>query len=153
MSISINTRHILLADDDKDDSILFQEILEELPLSTHLTKVSNGEQLMQFLNETKDQLPDVLFLDLNMPRKNGYDCLSEIKGSEKLKSVSVIIFSTAFEPQVISLLYKKGAQYYIRKPNSYRQMKNLIHQALILTETTNIENPLREKFVLSSQFV
>jgi len=153
MSISINTRHILLADDDKDDSILFQEILEELPLSTHLTKVSNGEQLMQFLNETKGQLPDVLFLDLNMPRKNGYDCLSEIKGSEKLKSLSVIIFSTAFEPQVISLLYEKGAQYYIRKPNSYWQLKNLIHQALILTETTNIEYPLQEKFVLSSQFV
>ena len=153
MSISIDTRHILLADDDKDDSILFQEILEELPLSTHLTKVSNGEQLMQFLNETKDQLPDVLFLDLNMPRKNGYDCLSEIKGSEKLKSLSVIIFSTAFEPQVISLLYKKGAQYYIRKPNSYRQMKNLIHQALILTGTTKIDYPLQEKFVLSSQFV
>ena len=153
MSISINTRHILLADDDADDSILFQEILEELPLSTHLTKVSNGEQLMQFLNETKDQLPDVLFLDLNMPRKNGYDCLSEIKGSEKLKSVSVIIFSTAFEPQVISVLYAKGAQYYIRKPNSYWQLKNLIHQALILTETTNIEYPLQEKFVLSSQFV
>jgi len=153
MSISINTRHILLADDDADDSILFQEILEELPLSTHLTKVSNGEQLMQFLNETKDQLPDVLFLDLNMPRKNGYDCLLEIKGSEKLKSLSVIIFSTAFEPQVISLLYKKGAQYYIRKPNSYRQMKNLIHQALILTGTTKIDYPLQEKFVLSSQFV
>ena len=153
MSISINTRHILLADDDKDDSILFKEILEELPLSTHLTKVSNGEQLMQFLNETKDQLPDVLFLDLNMPRKNGYDCLSEIKDSEKLKSLSVIIFSTAFEPQVISLLYEKGAQYYIRKPNSYWQLKNLIHQALILTETTNIDYPLQEKFVLSSQFV
>ena len=153
MSISIDTRHILLADDDKDDSILFQEILEELPLSTHLTKVSNGEQLMQFLNETKDQLPDVLFLDLNMPRKNGYDCLSEIKGSEKLKSLSVIIFSTAFEPQVISLLYEKGAQYYIRKPNNYWQLKNLIHQALILTETTNIDYPLQEKFVLSSQFV
>ena len=153
MSISIDTRHILLADDDKDDSILFQEILEELPLSTHLTKVSNGEQLMQFLNETKDQLPDVLFLDLNMPRKNGYDCLSEIKGSEKLKSLSVIIFSTAFEPQVISLLYEKGAQYYIRKPNNYWQLKNLIHQALILTETTNIDYPLQEKFELSSQFV
>jgi len=153
MSISINTRHILLADDDKDDSILFQEILEELPLSTHLTKVSNGEQLMLLLNETNDQLPDVLFLDLNMPRKNGYDCLLEIKGSEKLKSLSVIIFSTAFEPQVISLLYEKGAQYYIRKPNNYWQLKNLIHQALILTETTNIDYPLQEKFVLSSQFV
>lgn len=141
----------MLADDDKDDSILFQDILEELPLSTHLTMVSNGEQLMQLLNQMNDKLPDVLFLDLNMPRKNGYDCLLEIKSSEKLKSLSVIIFSTAFEPQVVNILYEKGAQYYIRKSNSYMQLKNLIHQALILTANTNIEYPPQEKFVLSSQ--
>lgn len=149
MSISLSTRHILLADDDKDDSILFQDILDELPLSTHLTTVFNGEQLMQLLNETKEQLPDVLFLDLNMPRKNGFDCLSEIKHSEKLKLLSVVIFSTSYEPEVVSLLYKNGAQYYIRKPNSYRQLKKFIHQALILTEKTNIENQPYEKFVLS----
>jgi CheY-like chemotaxis protein len=149
MSIALSTRYILLADDDKDDSILFQDILDELPLSTHLTTVFNGEQLMQLLNETKEQLPDVLFLDLNMPRKNGFDCLSEIKDSEKLNSLSVIIFSTSYEPEVVSLLYKNGAHYYIRKPNSYGQLKKLIHQALILTEKTNIEYPLREKFVLS----
>jgi CheY-like chemotaxis protein len=149
MSISLSTRHILLADDDKDDSILFQDILDELPLSTHLTTVFNGEQLMQLLNERKEQLPDVLFLDLNMPRKNGFDCLSEIKHSDKLKLLSVVIFSTSYEPEVVSLLYKSGAQYYIRKPNNYTQLKKLIHRALILTEKTNIENPLKEKFVLS----
>lgn len=149
MSISLSTRHILLADDDKDDSILFQDILDELPLTTHLTTVFNGEQLMLLLNETKEQLPDVLFLDLNMPRRNGFDCLSEIKGSEKLKLLSVVIFSTSYEPEVVSRLYKNGAQYYIRKPNSYSQLRKLIHQALILTEKTNIENPLKEKFVLS----
>jgi CheY-like chemotaxis protein len=149
MSISLSTRHILLADDDRDDSILFQDILDELPLSTHLTTVFNGEQLMQFLHETKDQLPDVLFLDLNMPRKNGFDCLSEIKNSEKLKLLSVIIFSTSYEPDVVSLLYKKGAQYYIRKPNSYSQLKRLIHHALNLTAKTNIEYPLQKNFVLS----
>jgi CheY-like chemotaxis protein len=149
MSIALRTRYILLADDDKDDSFLFQEILDELPLSTHLTTVFNGEQLMQLLHETKEQLPDVLFLDLNMPRKNGFDCLLEIKGSEKLKFLSVIIFSTSYEPEVVSLLYENGAHYYIRKPNSYRQLKKLIHQALILTETTYIKNPPHEKFVLS----
>jgi CheY-like chemotaxis protein len=148
MSIPLSTRHILLADDDKDDSILFQDILDELPLSTRLTTVFNGEQLMQFLNETKEQLPDVLFLDLNMPRKNGFDCLSEIKRSEKLKSLSVVIFSTSYEPEIVSLLYKNGAQYYIRKPNSYTQLKKLIQEALILTDKTNIEHPLHEKFVL-----
>ena len=149
MSISLSTRYILLADDDRDDSILFQDILDELPVSTHLTTVFNGEQLMQLLHETKEQLPDVLFLDLNMPRKNGLVCLSEIKNSEKLKLLPVIILSTSYEPDVVSLLYKKGAQYYIRKPNSYSQLKRLIHHALNLTAKTNIEYPLQENFVLS----
>ena len=141
MSISLNTRHILLADDDKDDRILFQDILEELPLTTHFTTVSNGEQLMQLLNETGALLPDVIFLDINMPRKNGFDCLREIKRSEKLKFLPVIIISTSFDPAIMSLLYRNGALYYIRKPNSYAQLKRDIHHALILTETTNIELP------------
>jgi CheY-like chemotaxis protein len=149
MSISLRTRHILLADDDQDDNILFQDILDELPLPTHLTTVFNGEQLMQLLNETKEQLPDVLFLDLNMPRKNGFDCLLEIKRSEKLKLLSVIIFSTSYDPEIVNLLYKNGAQYYIRKPNSYAKLKNDIHHALILTAQTNIEYPRQETFVLS----
>src|SRR5690242_15966137 len=138
MTISLNTRHILLADDDKEDSLLFQEILDELPLSTHLTTVFNGEQLMQLLSDTKEQLPDVLFLDLNMPRKNGFDCLTEIKSSEKLKLLSVIIFSTSYDPEIVNLLYKNGAQYYIRKPNSFGQLKKVIHQALTLTEKISI---------------
>jgi CheY-like chemotaxis protein len=149
MSIPLTTRRILLADDDKDDGILFRDILDELPLSTHLTIVFNGEQLMQFLYTTKDKLPDVLFLDLNMPRKNGFDCLTEIKSAEKLKSLSVVIFSTSCEPEIVSLLFKTGAQHYIRKPNTYKQLKILIHRALILTEKINTENRLQADFILS----
>lgn len=141
----------MLADDDKDDSMLFQDILDELPLSTHLTTVFNGEQLMQLLNGTKEPLPDILFLDLNMPRKNGFDCLSEIRSNEKLKLLSIIIYSTSYEPEIVNLLYKKGAQFYIRKPNSFSQLKKLIYLALTLTAKANIEYPPREKFVLSSQ--
>ena len=70
------TRQILLADDDKNDQLLFKEALEELPVTTHLASVENGEQLMQLLNDGKELLPDILFLDLNMPRKNGFTCLS-----------------------------------------------------------------------------
>lgn len=149
MSISLSTRYILLADDDKDDCILFKDILEELPLSTRLITVFNGEQLMQLLNEPTERLPDILFLDLNMPRRNGFDCLSEIKQTEKLKSLPVVIFSTSYEAEVVNLLYKNGAQYYIRKPNSSAQLKKLIHQALILTAKTNSDYPTQEKFVLS----
>lgn len=142
MSIFLSTIHILLADDDKDDSTLFQDVLRELPFSTHLTTVLNGEQLLQLLNEAGIPLPDVLFLDLNMPRKNGFDCLTEIKRSEKLKFLPVIIFSTSCDPEVVNLLYRHGAQYYIRKPNSYAQLKRDIHHALNLIEKAHIEFPL-----------
>jgi CheY-like chemotaxis protein len=142
----------LLADDDKDDSILFQDILDELPLSTQLATVYNGEQLMKLLNE-KEPLPDILFLDLNMPRKNGLECLSEIKHTEKLKRLPVIIFSTSYESEIVNRLYKNGAQYYIRKPNDFTQFKKVIYQALTLTGQTDISQPPREKFVLSEQSI
>ena len=153
MSPFLKTRHILLADDDKDDQLLFKEALEELSLATHLEIVQNGEQLMQLLNDEKEQLPDILFLDLNMPRKNGFICLSEIKRTEKLKRLPVIIFTTSYEPEIVNLLYKKGAQYYIRKPNEFEQLKKLIFQGLILTGQKDMPQPPRENFVLSSLLI
>ncbi|MBC7947439.1 MAG: response regulator [Chitinophagaceae bacterium] len=145
------SRYILLADDDNDDTSIFQEILEELPFPTQLAVVHNGEQLMEFLYERKEEFPDVLFLDLNMPRKNGFDCLTEIKGDERLKKLPVIIFTTSHEDSVINLLYKTGAQYYIRKPNNVEQLRNLIELALTLTGPRTISQPSKEKFVLSLQ--
>lgn len=147
------TRHILLADDDKDDQLLFKESLEELTLSTHVEIVQNGEQLMQLLNDEKEQLPDILFLDLNMPRKNGFICLSEIKRTERLKRLPVIIFTTSYEPEIVNLLYKKGAQYYIRKPNDFEQLKKVIYQSLVLTGQKDMSQPPRENFVLSSPLI
>ena len=90
-SYSVN---ILLADDDSDDCLFFKDVLDELNLPTLLTTVHNGEQLMEVLLKSTE-LPDILFLDLNMPRKNGFECLSAIKQTKKLNQVPVIIFSTS----------------------------------------------------------
>ena len=143
--------NLFLADDDKDDCLFFKDALEELPVSAELTTVHNGEQLMQLLKEKIGELPQVLFLDLNMPRKNGFECLSEIKSSDKLKELPVIIFSTSFEQDVVNLLYKKGGQYYIRKPAEFSQLKKVIHEALILIAEGNKNQPPRENFVLTGQ--
>ena len=148
--------HLLLADDDKDDCLFFAEALEELPLSTHLTTVHDGEQLMQFLAKTADQLPHVLFLDLNIPRKNGLECLSEIRLNKKLKGLFVIIFSTSSEQDIVNMLYKNGAHHYIRKPAEFAQLKKVIHKALkIITKglpAGNVEQPSKETFVLTGDF-
>jgi CheY-like chemotaxis protein len=131
---------ILLADDDKDDCFLFREALSEIPVATNLETVHDGEQLMTYLNEHSENLPHVLFLDLNMPRKNGFECLSEIKFNDKLKDLPVIMFSTSYprdmhyEQDIMKLLYKIGAMDYIRKPENFNQLKQVIHGKLVKIE-------------------
>lgn len=141
-------QNILLADDDKDDCLLFKEALEELQISTQLACVYDGEQLIEWLNKN-EHLPDILFLDLNMPRKNGLQCLSEIKQNKKWKQLPVIIYSTSFQKDVVDLLYKHGAQFYIRKPNEYSELKNAIHQAITNAAQLNYTQPSKENFLLS----
>jgi CheY-like chemotaxis protein len=149
--MNLNQLKILLADDDIDDCIFFKEALVELLLSTHLTTVNDGEQLMQLLTNETNVLPHVLFLDLNMPRKNGFECLTEIKLSKKLKLLPVIVFSTSFEQEVVNQLYKNGAQYFIRKPSEFSQFKNIIQLSLALITKENISQPTRENFVITME--
>jgi CheY-like chemotaxis protein len=118
--------NILIADDDKDDQQFFSMALEALNIPIRLTTVVDGEKLMAYLSENMEQLPDVIFLDLNMPRKNGFECLLEIKLNQKLNQVPVIIFSTSFEQEMVNMLYKNGAKYYIRKPSEFLQFKKNI---------------------------
>ena len=131
---------ILLADDDTDDCSFFDKALKEIPITTNLTIVHDGEQLMTYLLENSKNLPDVLFLDLSMPRKNGFECLTEIKENIKLKDLPVVMFSTSFpqdknyEENMINMLLNFGAYDYIRKPVDFTQLKKVIHNTLILVE-------------------
>jgi CheY-like chemotaxis protein len=138
--------NLLLADDDSDDCSFFKEALEELPISATLVTVNDGVQLMNFLSAVAN-LPDVLFLDLNMPRKSGFECLSEIQSIDKFKDLPVIIFSTSFNLEVVDLLYQIGAHYYIRKPGEYNKLKTAILDAVTLI-SENKTQPEREKFII-----
>jgi CheY-like chemotaxis protein len=143
--------NILLADDDIDDCIFFKRALAELIMPTHLITVHDGEQLMHLLINEITELPHILFLDLNMPRKNGLECLLEIKLSEKLKKLPVIVFSTSFEQEVVNGLFKHGAQYFIRKPPEFLQFKKIIQHSLTFVAQGSISQPNRENFVLTLQ--
>ena len=128
--------NILLADDDMDDRFLFEKALQEIPVASHLTIVNNGEELMEYLIKNSGQLPDIVFLDLSMPCKTGFECLSEIKENEKLKAVNVVMLTTSFasgidlEENLRSTLLGMGAQDYIRKPSGFGELKQVIEQAL-----------------------
>jgi CheY-like chemotaxis protein len=147
--MNLKQLNILLADDDTDDCIFFEEALGELSLSTTFISVHDGEQLMKLLTNETNIIPHILFLDLNMPRKNGFECLSEIKQNKKFKDLPVIIFSTSFEQEVVNMLFKNGAQYFIRKPSEFSQFKKILFHTLTLTMQENILQPTQENFVIT----
>ena len=147
--MSNNPLSLLLADDDNDDCLLFEEALLELPILTHLSVVNDGEELMQYLNKNIADLPYILFLDLNIPRKNGMECLKEIKGNPLLRELHVVIFSTAAELDLVNSLYKNGAQHYIRKPSEFTQLKKVMEHALSMITGKKIVQPPKESFVIT----
>lgn len=139
---------VLLAEDDIDDRYFFEKVLKSLPVSTELAIVEDGVKLMSYLAENSEKLPDILFLDLNMPRKNGTECLSEIKQNERLKHIPVIIFSTHKHGKDSDILYEKGAHYYIRKTDMIELAKDLHHILKLMVEN-KFERPVKEKFNLT----
>lgn len=129
--------NIVLADDDADDCFFFEKALKEIPIESNLSIVRDGDQLMSYLFENIEHLPDLIFLDLSMPRKTGFECLQEIKENDRLKDIQVVMLSTsyprdmAYEDGLIKTLSGIGAANFIRKPSDYLQIKDLIHNELI----------------------
>ncbi len=129
--------NILLADDDMDDRFFFAKALKEITVATQLVTVNNGEELMDYLHVNATNLPHVLFLDLSMPHKTGFECLAEIKENELLKNLPVVMYTTSytrsldFEDNLKNTLHKMGAKEYIRKPGDFEVLKQVIHKALL----------------------
>jgi CheY-like chemotaxis protein len=143
----LDITNIFLADDDEDDHFMFLEVLKEIQAPTSLVTASDGEQLMEALHSLNGNLPDVLFLDLNMPRKNGFQCLVEIRQDEKFRALRTIIFSTSYEVEMIERLYQSGADHYIKKPTEFGELKVIIERVLGIIRTPLVK-PSDERFVL-----
>ena len=136
---------ILLADDDESDRLLFKEALEELEIKCIVHTMKNGIQLMDYLAKKDAALPHIIFLDLNMPRKNGLACLKEIRSNEKFKGIPIAIYSTSASNNDIEETFRNGANVYIKKPSDFSMLKQLLAKVvsssqIYLDQSLNIEN-------------
>ena len=140
---------IFLADDDADDRMFFEDALKQVTIPTHLTLANDGLELMSNLETViEPPPPDVIFLDLNMPRKNGFQCLEEIRNTPKLKDIPIVIFSTTTNDDAVNKTYEHGANHYICKPGSFELLIKVIETVLTL-EMWQKPQPSKEKFVLA----
>jgi CheY-like chemotaxis protein len=124
---------ILLADDDEDDRFLFIDALKELKIKTIVHAVNDGFELMEYLANNADSLPQLLFLDLNMPRKNGLECLNEIRSNRSLADIAIAIYSTSLAEKDIEATFLNGANVYINKPNSFDDIKQALNTVILST--------------------
>lgn len=129
-SDSIN---ILIVDDDEDDRILAIQALQKSTFDSNVSYVTDGDELMDYLhrrgafeNDTAP-MPDLILLDLNMPRKNGKEALRQIRDDKMLDHIPVVIFTTSQADQDIAECYKLGANSYIVKPVNFQSLVNVMN--------------------------
>lgn len=141
-------RHIFLAEDDEDDRLLFCDALSELDSYAVVTQAENGKILMDKLYH--EPAPEIIFLDLNMPLQNGYECLREIrKNSTDLRNLRIVALTTDSNKDNIDTAYQLGASYYIVKPANYNALKSVIAKVLKIDWLHEAFQPDRQHFVLS----
>ena len=140
---------ILLADNDADDREFFAKALYDLPITTKLFTVNDGLELMELPDNEKFVLYDKLFLDINMPKKNGLECLFEIRQHEKLNDLCVVMFSTSNSRQNIHMIFKTSVNVYNHKPCDFKQPKQVIFNT-IPTSTENNFSKNQVKYALNA---
>ena len=126
--------NIVLAEDDESDRMDFIEALGESKIVTLVTTVNDGVELMNYLLKEDNVTPDLLFLDLNMPRKNGLECLKEIRSIEKFKEIVIAIYSTSSYEKDVERTFNGGANIYLKKPNDFEMLKKALHQIVLYVD-------------------
>ncbi len=140
--------HITLADDDEDDRLFFTDAFSEIKINTRVNTFNDGVELMDYLNDDNSVLPNVLFLDLNMPRKNGIECLLEIKKNDKFKDIAIAIYSTSSSEDHIEETFVNGANIYIKKPNDFNTLKKVLSEVITLNWQYHTSGLNKDNFLL-----
>ena len=125
--------HIHMAEDDEDDRLMFKEAMQESRVANKITFSVDGQDLIDFLRRegphktSSEPMPDLILLDLNMPRMDGREALQIIKSDPDLKRIPVLILTTSKAESDIHSTYNEGANSFITKPVSFQGLVGAIH--------------------------
>ena len=139
---------IILVDDDSDESYLFNEAIEHAGLSIDLISIPNGNQLYDYLQNNAK--PDLIFLDINMPNKDGLESLKEIRNNPAYTGLRIIIYSTSNLKEMVKACYNAGADLFVVKPEDFDGMVKVVHK-VCTNDWANFTKPtLSNGFVITA---
>lgn len=138
--------HAVLAEDDIDDTFLFELAIKELDIKVNLDNVKDGEKLLALLNQF---IPDIIFLDIEMPCKDGISCIAEIRRNKNFDNVPVIILSSHTSRKYIENAYSNGANYFLIKGNSINQLVENLKRIFSVDWKRIVYFPPKDEFVIN----
>lgn len=121
---------VLIVDDDVEDQELLMEAIKEVDESVNCLCAKNGEEALELLHTFLHKLPQLIFLDLNMPRMNGKMLLSKLKQLEALKEIPIVIYTTSKSPTDMDETQKLGAMQFVTKPTSFEAIVQMAEKIL-----------------------
>ena len=130
-------RHILIVDDDEDDRDIFCEAVHEVEPSIKCILARNGQEALNGLRFHYPR-PDMMVIDLNMPRIDGWQCLREIKNDRSLQNIPVVIYTTSKQEEYIAEANALGADHYLVKPYGFRELCESVRQILHANDIAKI---------------
>ena len=128
--------------------MFFTDAFDELKINTVVNTVKNGRELINFLCHPETILPNIIFLDLNMPILNGIDSLKEIKQNERFKDIAVAIYSTSSSEEDIENTFVLGANIYIKKPSNFNDLKKILSDVVTINWQYHTNGLNKENFLL-----
>ncbi len=140
--------YVMLADDSPDEHFLFIHTVKGIDKSISVATAMNGEDLLDKLGKAQE-LPDLIFLDINMPLKNGKESLSDIRKDKRLCDVPVVIYSTSDEKSDIEETFALGADMYLKKPQDFLELEDILKAVLNLYRTKGFSRGDRSKYIFS----
>lgn len=120
----------MLADDDEDDRLLFGDAMDSLNLCIDLITVKHGKELIEYFDDIHNPIPNLIFLDLNMPYLSGLECLPILRKMEKLQLTPIAIYSTSSSRRDMEKALISGANIYINKPNDFKKLQEIIKKIM-----------------------
>lgn len=144
--MNYQSTHVLIADDDDDDYQIFSAAVNELSIQIVLDRSEDGDALMAFL---KNEIPDILFLDILMPCKDGRACIREIRANKRFDELPVITYSSLKQVDTIEFFYREGANLFVIKPSSFKELKEILQKILSIDWKKTMYYPPKSEFVIN----
>ena len=138
--------HVLMAEGDKDDFDILADAIEKVPVKVILTRAENGDVLMKLIH---DKIPDLLFLDIILPYRDGRDCIREIRSDKKFDNLPIIVYTSIKDLDTIEFCYRWGTNLIVHKPQTYSEIADIIRKIFSVNWKKMQYYPSRNEFVLN----